>query len=770
MIRESKILQKKWFRILLAVELLLFCIGLIGVLKGEKLVADESNLEITLNAGEKTEEGYYIDGNYGFAGEFFQTEKMELSPGVYRVKLQYSSTDSGEKYFGVASANAYHNALQTNAVSLYNGGQEAICDFYLWSSVDDLQAYVYYGGTEGLTIEGMQIIHTTAGARIFLLWLTLIALVLNALAILREYMKEHVVPREQLVVWFGVPTFAVIASIPLFTDYMTIGADAIFHWLRIEALAQSITEGAIPARVESMWLFGHGYANSIFYCDTFLVLPALLRLLGCSINMAYGFYVFAVNLATAIIAYFCFKGCFQNKYIGVIGSMLYTLAPYRIYNIYNRNAVGEYTAMIFLPLLCYGFYLIFTQDTKQKSYRYSWLIPTLGFSGIIQSHVLSCEIIAIFTIILCVILIKKVFRKEIFIELAKVVIGTTFFNLWFIIPMLDMMLSGEYRYMNQTGVTIQQRGVMPAHFFYTMQNAGDNSRFHELGMYRTEPFTVGAAVIFALVCFGILFYKGRRGGKQLPKSYQQVAVVAITLGGIGLLFSCVYFPWDKIQAWNVITGTLVPMIQFPTRLTMIPVIALTFVACIAAYWVLQLDNVTVKKAFFGIISGVCVLFAIYQMNDALYVRDDMIRLYSGQSIGHSNTLGGEYLPRYLDVDNAYHDAICSEGITVQNYTKEALDTITTVQVEVGSGEYWIELPMLYYKGYRAEDVVTGEVFETLQGNSGDVRVILPAGYDGSVHVWYNGMWYWRVCEVISLLTVIGIIFFWKRKRKIEGAK
>ena len=97
-------------------------------------------------------------------------------------------------------------------------------------------------------------------------------------------------------------------------------------------------------------------------------------------------------------------------------------------------------------------------------------------------------------------------------------------------------------------------------------------------------------------------------------------------------------------------------------------------------------------------------------------------------------------------------------------------TITTVQVEVGSGEYWIELPMLYYKGYRAEDVVTGEVFETLQGNSGDVRVILPAGYDGSVHVWYNGMWYWRVCEVISLLTVIGIIFFWKRKRKIEGAK
>lgn len=63
--------------------------------------------------------------------------------------------------------------------------------------------------------------------------------------------------------------------------------------------------------------------------------------------------------------------------------------------------------MIFLPLLCYGFYLIFAEDTEDKEYRHYWLLPVLGFSGIIQSHVLSCEIAGAFTILLCLLCIRN---------------------------------------------------------------------------------------------------------------------------------------------------------------------------------------------------------------------------------------------------------------------------------------------------------------------------------------------------------------------------
>ncbi len=73
--------------------------------------------------------------------------------------------------------------------------------------------------------------------------------------------------------------------------------------------------------------------------------------------------------------------------------------------------------------------------------------------------------------------------------------------------------------------------------------------------------------------------------------------------------------------------------------------------------------------------------------------------------------------------------------------------------------------MLYYKGYRAEDMATGESFEAFPGVNGDVTVSLPAGYCGTLHVWYAGMWYWHIAEAVSLLTVIWMACTVMKSRK-----
>ena len=65
--------------------------------------------------------------------------------------------------------------------------------------------------------------------------------------------------------------------------------------------------------------------------------------------------------------------------------------------------------------------------------------------------------------------------------------------------------------------------------------------------------------------------------------------------------------------------------------------------------------------------------------------------------------------------------------------------------------------MLLYKGYHAKDVATGEKFLITKGENGHVRAILPAGYQGTVRVWYSGMWYWRVAEAVSLLFWVAVI-------------
>ncbi len=452
---------------------------------------------------------------------------------------------------------------------------------------------------------------------------------------------------------------------------------------------------------------------------------------------------------------------------GMFGSMLYTLAPYRVYNIYNRSAVGEYTAMIFLPLLCYGFYRIFTEDMEKKEYRHSWLLPVLGFSGIIQSHVLSCEIAGMFTILLCLLCIRKVFRKRTFLELVKVVVGTVLANIWFLLPMLDMMLADQYRYSNNSGVYIQDRGILGAQIFFTMQNAGSNSRFQELGMVDTEPIYIGVAVLLGV----IVYFAIRNREKEQDPAHDKAAKVAFILGCVAIAVSTYYFPWNALKEANSVLELLTTMIQFPTRLTTIAAIAMTLVACTAGHWMLRWKDKVAKAIFLVAVCGGCIFFSMYQTNDLLQTKDQPLRLNSMASMGHSGILGAEYLPLDVEWNFYYHDAWPSDGVTVEAFEKENLNTLTTVTTVAGPGEYYIDLPMLLYKGYHAKDMTTGKKFPVTVGENGHVRAILPAGYQGTVKVWYSGMWYWRVAEGVSLLFWVAVtayeIISHKKQRERE---
>lgn len=761
--KKSEVWKNKKFRLLLVLEVILFLIGIVGLIPGDRIVGDESTMRVAVHGGEYLEEkqGYYIDGSYGYNGEFLTMWPETLRPGVYRLRLVLEASDNEVSFFEVKSSTGQFRNLLSNSVNVYGGAGEQTCQFYVCGVEKDAAITVNYSGGEPLLIKKIELVHTNAGSRI-LICLTLAgALLVNTLFLLFCYMKKYTVPLETKLVWFGIPGLAVLASLPLFVDYMIIGADSIFHWMRIEALAQSIAQGNIPARIESLWLYGHGYANSVFYCDTFLTLPALLRLLGFDMNTAHGTYVFAVNLATAVIAYKCFRGCFQDSRIGMIGSMLYTLAPYRIYNIYNRDALGEYTAMTFLPLLIYGFYQIFTGDVEEKEYKRNWLLPAFGFSGIIQSHVLSCEIVGGFTLLLCLILIKKVLRRQTFLELVKVVAGTIAFSFWFLVPFLDMSMSGKYAFAGNSGNLIQNRGILPANIFYTMQAAGSNSRFHEKGLLETEPIGVGMAVLLGVGAFWLVRSLLR---EKRDSRLDRAALTAFFIGVFALIASTSYFPWNAIQSWNKVTGMLVPMLQFPTRLTLVAVICMTFVTCVGAAVILKQGEGFWRNAFLVILCGTALVFSLYQTNDILLKKSGLIRLYTAEAMGNSGILGGEYLPEGVVRNFGYDSAVPSGGVEILSFEKKNLDTVTQLKVASGEGEYWVELPMLLYKGYRAQDAETGEGFEVQAGENQMVRVLLPEGYNGTLHVWYAGMWYWRVAELVSLAAALAVIVSGVKKR------
>ncbi len=212
-----------------------------------------------------------------------------------------------------------------------------------------------------------------------------------------------------------------------------------------------------------------------------------------------------------------------------------------------------------------------------------------------------------------------------------------------------------------------------------MQAAGSTSQFQETGMYQTEPVSLGAALLFGTAVFFILCCRKR---ECIAPVYRKAGVMAFSVGALALVMSTCYFPWDALQGLNRVTGLLVSMIQFPTRLTIIPTLCMTFVACVACEGIRQVSGynggesqrtASLKadriypmqeregKGFFVLLCAFCIIFSLYQTNDIL-LKKEAVHLYSAEGMGHSNVLGGEYLPKNIEVDNRYHDAEGSGGL------------------------------------------------------------------------------------------------------------
>lgn len=742
MLKKSEFFKDRKIQILLCVEALLLLVGVVGLFGRTGIVVGRESTAL------------------------LQEEGVALPAGAYTLRIYYvAEMQQGltAGTVGVAVENIMFKSLLSNDISLYTGLTQCECDFYLRDNVEKLTAEVNVDF--GVTVEALEVEATTKGSRIFLFWLMLGSLLVDAVLMLSMYHGKYPFSRERGLVFFGVPAIALIASIPSLVDYNIIGADMVYHLLRIEALTDSIRNGELPTRLFSYWLCGHGYASSLFYCDTFLTLPALLRIIGFSPESAYSLFQISINFATAVIAYISFYGIFRNRGIGVFGCILYTLAPYRVYNMYNRAAVGEVTAMIFLPLLVWGFYRIYTEDTKNRKYLWNWVIPTIGFSGIIQSHVLTCEMTGFFVVILCLVLWKKTFRKRTFTVLLSTVLMTVLINAWFLVPFLDLMTADSYYFSHNANVFIQSRGIYPAQIFYTLQAGGSSSWFVENGMLDTEPIGLGAAL---LLCIGLWLFM--RHNHKKPVDLQQrlerrAADIAMVMLVLALFMSTCYFPWDFLSSRNRVFATLVGSLQFPTRITAVVSVLGVFVACVMGMWALR-DGIGFLsgRMLLILVAALTVLFGNYQLNDILMTRSGL-KLYSAQNMGTTGVLGAEYLPLGVEIGHmSYHTPVLSEGVSLENYEKDGLSVSAYVTTEE---EGYAEFPMLYYKGYHAEVAESGSVLSVGKGDNGDVRVQLPGNFLGEIKIRYGGMWYWRVAEAVSILAGVaafGYYRFWRRKR------
>ncbi len=767
-IRKLHLFKKTSFRVLLLLELCLLLAGIAGLFG--KSAVYEFDLDAAAPVlGSYTEDagGYSAASAGGQSGVLVSFDGISLPRGVYRITLLYDTDTNMENLCQISDASAAYKTLLANYDFLYAGLHETDFNVWLMTAQDSLSVEVTYGGSGSLVVTGLKISETNALSRMMIFCVAVGALFVNALYAFAQYDRQYHVAVKTKNILFCLGLIILAASLPLMTDRMISTGDLIYHLLRIEGIKDGLLSGQFPVRIAPEWQQGYGYASSIFYGETVLYLAAFFRLIGFPVVASYRMFWFVVTAATVLIAFYCFSRIFQETYIGLLCSLVYSLSLHRIIKTYVTGSLGETLGVMLLPVLAWGFYRVFTEDTADRRYRRSWIPLTIGFAGLVQSHLLTGEQAGFFTILLCVVLWKKAFRRRTFTVLAKTVIYSCLVSTWFLVPFADYMLTGDFAIQHTSGRTIQYRGLYPAQLLQTFFQVGDTVLYDETGLYQARPLGLGIAFILVFcIWIGLSFF--HKTERMNPKM-KGLGKISAAFGFLAMLMCLSIFPWDRLQNLSPVLATLISSIQFPDRFLSMATLFMTLLTGVVTVWVRENQPGKGVRVYVAVVAGLAVVSALY-LTDSMLLTASSIQVYNAEAMGTGYISGGEYIPYGTDTDQlVYRDPETEENVVLVSYEKNGL-TIQATCYNDSDREGAMSLPLLYYKGYQATDLETGESIPLMADDDNILCVAVPAGYQGTILVQFVSPWYWRAAEVVSALTflMLAVCVAWSRKRERNG--
>ena len=408
-----------------------------------------------------------------------------------------------------------------------------------------------------------------------------------------------------------------------------------------EGIKNNLYHGVFPSRIQPQWLNNHGYPVSIFYGDLFLYLPAILRIASISLQTAYKFYVICINGVTAWTAYICFSRISNNKKTGILGAAIYSLNTYRLTNIYVRGAVGEYTAMVFFPIILYGLWCILAQEKSElKKNKNIWIWLAAGYLGVLNSHLISCVMVGLFTIISTVVCMKRVLVKERFILLLKALVGLITGGMWFIIPLLKYMGMDFVSSDNSNFVRYRQeeRGMFWAQFFNISYDVTGANEGVMKGMAGEMPLTLGISflvIILAVIIIIIYDYKMVKRWKEL------FFALGLCLIAMWMCTNTFTFAW--LAEVSGLFSMLIKSIQYPWRF--LAIVGL-LEAWMAVLIVSQINFNKLKEYYAFLFVAVLAIFLILdssQLLSQVMEKREVRRIYEVANLNSMWVVGGEYL-------------------------------------------------------------------------------------------------------------------------------
>lgn len=536
---------------------------------------------------------------------------------------------------------------------------------------------------------------------------------------------------------------------PLLSSDTIYGHDLPFHIFRVRSSTLALLDGQIIPMIDPNVANGFGYAYNIFYGILPTYIVGFLNFILQNWTLSYNIFLFICIYLCGIFMYNFVKDVFKNNNIGLIASIIYISFPYFLTDIYIRQALGEFLAFMFIPILFHELYNLINNNGNKYYYI------TIGTTGLLLSHNLSTLMTAIFAVIYLLLNIKKVFKKNI---IKKIIISMCFAILMSLItlgPLLEAKFSAEYEvfnssWMKESAENMNGERLMP--YRLVSSNLFIQYETHPELLSGCMPFDLGFPCIISLIALIFTYKKYNDDDKRNLNQF-------LILGGIALLLTSVLINWNFIPSFFYI-------FQFPWRFMLMSTFFLSIISACSIYKIFEnFDNRCLL-----LIMLVCFMSTYSLTGYANYntkINNSIFEYASKLDSDHfgSSAIGSnEYLTHKMALNLDYiktrkNDVILLNGsATITNYIKEGTQIFFTIET---TENCVVELPLTYYKGYKENNN-----FDIIETKNGLVGIKIPKG-NNKINVKYSNTTIQLLSYIISIsATIIFIIYTINYKKRL----
>lgn len=547
-----------------------------------------------------------------------------------------------------------------------------------------------------------------------------------------------------------------LVSIPLLKMQISSSDDGRFHLLRLIGLDYALEFSSFPFLVFPFFCNDWGYSMTVFYPQVVTYIPYILSFITNNFANALKLFAMITTILSGIFMYNFVNEITKKKIIALFSAIVYITFPYRFEDIYNRYAIGEFTAFVFIPIVFQGLYNLLNGDKKRHYYI------AIGATGLILTHTISTLYTALFCVIYIFCNIRKLNNKDIIIKCLINTIFIILMSLMFIIPMLEFKFQAEY--------TVLDPSIMRTNSESVAKNAISPMQFlKDIEEENGVSFVLGIPFLTTLL-IGILIYK------DIDEKYKKVYNIGLILGIISLFMCTKYFPWKYMPQ-------VLCSLQYSWRLLGFAIIFLAPICATNLYYLLK--SITKKWIRNLVLLLIIILFSICTYKELIAYEDGYIRKDTEYEKGKINnplvhyfSINRDYLPTkslleqsgYLKIrtDETY---ILSGNAKIINEEKQALHLEVELQDVEEKTE--LELPYLFYPGYVVKLQTDSEEYELEYEESqyGFIQVVIPEEInEGKIIVDYTATVLDKASYIlsgISFVLFIGYVIYFRRKTKKE---